>query len=85
MKWAYKCRANPRARTPCRKALPTAPWLNGAMVGAWWQIYEIMLCVGMLAAPACDVIFGELPGNWRWMVYLILGVDHKNHRLVILK
>lgn len=32
------------------------------------ELYEVMLCFGMLASSLADAAFEGLPGNWRWMV-----------------
>lgn len=32
------------------------------------ESYELLLCLGMLAAALGDAAFQGLPGNWRWMV-----------------
>lgn len=38
--------------------------LRGRMV----ELYEVMLCAGMLGALLADVALMHVPGNWRWMV-----------------
>ncbi len=32
------------------------------------ELYEVLLCVGMLSASLGDAAFQSLPSNWRWMV-----------------
>ncbi|GAB4820262.1 hypothetical protein N2152v2_007308 [Parachlorella kessleri] len=32
------------------------------------ELYEVLLCVGMLSAALGDAAFQSLPNNWRWMV-----------------
>ncbi|KAI3430693.1 hypothetical protein D9Q98_005282 [Chlorella vulgaris] len=32
------------------------------------EMYELLLCAGMVAALLCDAALQSLPGNWRWMV-----------------
>ena len=32
------------------------------------ELYEVLLCVGMLSASLGDAAFQSLPNNWRWMV-----------------
>ena len=38
--------------------------LRGRMV----ELYEVMLCAGMLGSLLADVALMHVPGNWRWMV-----------------
>lgn len=32
------------------------------------ELYEVMLCLGMLSAALMDAALDNVPGNWRWMV-----------------
>ena len=34
------------------------------------EVYEVLLCIGMLAAVLADVALAHVPNNWRWMVGL---------------
>ena len=34
------------------------------------EVYELVLCVGMLAAVLADAALQDAPNNWRWMVGL---------------
>lgn len=32
------------------------------------ELYEVMLCLGMLTSSLADAALDDVPGNWRWMV-----------------
>ncbi|KAL4517815.1 hypothetical protein Ndes2526B_g02211 [Nannochloris sp. 'desiccata'] len=32
------------------------------------ELYEVMLCLGMLTSALADAALDDVPGNWRWMV-----------------
>ena len=34
------------------------------------EVYEVVLCIGMLAAVLADAALAHAPNNWRWMVGL---------------
>lgn len=34
------------------------------------EVYEVVLCIGMLAAVLADAALAHAPSSWRWMVGL---------------
>lgn len=43
-----------------------------AIRGRLVELYEVLLCAGMLGSVLADVMLMHVPGNWRWMVGLPL-------------
>jgi hypothetical protein len=60
--WIWACELLQSAAT--RHAHPSTPAVRGRVV----EMYELLLCAGMVAALLCDAALQSLPGNWRWMV-----------------